>query len=212
MVAAKPASRPAPISKSVPVHELCVRRLPRPGRDVGVHPQWLGLFSSPKVDALDAASSISPLSATLTKNTRGYILQPKCLLVLAAPIGPFTRHPSVFDFQLLALFTLSLEGPALSPVEVSLERPALSTVEVSTFNSPSPDLSYFDFKFLALSVVEGSTFNHFSPMSFRIRTYAKQPPNPCRIRTSKTQDLKPFRIRTYEKNRGGGGGTRPNFG
>ena len=28
-------------------------------------------FSSPNVDAIDAASSISPLYATLTKNTRG---------------------------------------------------------------------------------------------------------------------------------------------
>jgi hypothetical protein len=196
MLVAKPTSRPftlsfegAPISKSVPVSGLCVRSLPGLGRGVGVHPERLGMFNSPNVDALDAASSISPLSATLTKNTRGYILQPKCLLVLAAPIGPFTRHPSVFDFQLLALFTLSLEGPALSAVEVS-------RTEGSTFNSPPPNLSYFNFKL--------STFNHFSPKSLKIRTYAKQPPNPCRIRTSKTQHLKPFRIRTYEKNRGEG--------
>jgi hypothetical protein len=42
MVAAKPTSRPAPISKSVPVSHLCVRRLPRPGRGVSA-------FSSPNL-------------------------------------------------------------------------------------------------------------------------------------------------------------------
>ncbi len=82
------AANPASISKSVPVSDLCVRRLPRPYRGVGVHPERLGVFSSPSlspfnpdpstrnlvsfVDALDAASSLSPLSATLTKNTGGW--------------------------------------------------------------------------------------------------------------------------------------------
>jgi hypothetical protein len=33
-------------------------------------------FSSPDVDAVDAASSVSPLSATLTKNTRGRVSLP----------------------------------------------------------------------------------------------------------------------------------------
>ena len=33
-------------------------------------------FSSPNVDARDAASSVSPLSATLTKNTRGCVSDP----------------------------------------------------------------------------------------------------------------------------------------
>ena len=66
-------SEGAPTSKSVPVpfSVLRARRLPRPGRRVRIHPERLGAFSSPIVDALDAASSLSPLLATLTKNTRG---------------------------------------------------------------------------------------------------------------------------------------------
>jgi hypothetical protein len=62
-----------------------------------------------------------------------------------------------------------------------------------------PNLSPFNFKLLALSVVEGSTFNCFSPISFRIRTYAKSARNPFTMNTSKTQDLKLFRMNTYEK-------------
>jgi hypothetical protein len=48
----------SPASKSIPVSDLCAL--------------CVSAFSSPDVDALDAASSISPLFATLTKNTRGW--------------------------------------------------------------------------------------------------------------------------------------------
>ncbi len=44
-------------------------------------------FSSPNVDAADAASSVSPLSATLTKNTRGWVSVP-----IANPIFQFNRR------------------------------------------------------------------------------------------------------------------------
>ena len=74
-------SEGAPASKSVPIpfSALRARRLPQPGRGVGVHPKRLGAFSSPNVDALDVASTLSPLPAPLlpragakgTKNTRG---------------------------------------------------------------------------------------------------------------------------------------------
>jgi hypothetical protein len=52
----------SPASKSIPVSDLCAL--------------CVSAFSSPDVDALDAASSISPLFATLTKNTPGvgYVL------------------------------------------------------------------------------------------------------------------------------------------
>ena len=85
------AANPTSFSKSVPVFDLCRRRLPRPGRGVGVHLERLGVFTSPNlspfdsnpltrnlasaVGALDAASSISPLIATLTKNTRGGVMR-----------------------------------------------------------------------------------------------------------------------------------------
>ena len=133
------STRPAPIVKSAPVSELCV-----------------SAFSSPNLDALDAASTISPLSATLTKNTGGGGISQ------ASPRNS-NHNPSPFNLKLLSLFTLSLEG--------SLEG----------------------------SVVEGSTFNCFSPISFRIRTYAKPARNPFTMNTSKTQDLKLFRMNTYEK-------------
>ncbi len=105
-----PGPRRAPIPKSLPVSDLCVL--------------CVSVFSSPKlspfksghppshllpfVDALDAASSVSPLSATLTKNTRGGGTS-------QAPAKNSDRIPSVFHFQLLAL----------------------SLVEGSTFNLPT---------------------------------------------------------------------------
>ena len=50
----------APTSKSVPIpfSDLCAL--------------CVSVFSSPNVDALDAASSLSPLFATLTKNNGGW--------------------------------------------------------------------------------------------------------------------------------------------
>ena len=44
-------------------------------------------FSSPNVDARDAESSISPLSATLTKSTRGWVSVP-----IVNPISQFNRR------------------------------------------------------------------------------------------------------------------------
>ncbi len=57
--------RPALPAKSIPVpssSDLCVL--------------CVSAFSSPNVDALDAASSISPMFATLTKNTWGWVSIP----------------------------------------------------------------------------------------------------------------------------------------
>jgi hypothetical protein len=53
-VAEVSAAKDPGLIASAPVSELCV-----------------SVFSSPNLDALDAASSLSPLSATLTKNTGG---------------------------------------------------------------------------------------------------------------------------------------------
>ncbi len=71
---------------SAPVSELRVRRLPRPGRGVS-------RFSSPNLDVLDAASTISPLSATLTKNTRGGGIS-------QASANNSNRNPSPSNFKL----------------------------------------------------------------------------------------------------------------
>ncbi len=168
------AANPASISKSVPVSDLCVRRLPRPGRGVGVHPERLGVFGSPNlspfnsnastrnltsfVDALDAASSISPLSATLTKNTGGWG---------GAPSFSAYSVPSA----LKSIRALPSTDPLNAPRSLS--------------SLP------FDFRL--------STVNLLSPISFRIRTYAKCSRNPFRMNTSKTKDLKPCRINTSIK-------------
>jgi hypothetical protein len=84
-----------------------------------------------------------------------------------------------------------------APVSKSVPVHELCVLCASVFSSPN--LFAFHFKLLALSVVEGSTFHCFSPKSRRIRTYAKQPPNPFTICTSKTKHLKSFRIRTSKK-------------
>jgi hypothetical protein len=108
-------------SNSVPISDRA-RSLPRPGRGVSV-------FGPLNVDALDAASSISPLFATLTENTGGgggYPGRASNLFVF-----------SPFNFKLPALFTLlavsperSLEGSGvegsttlhLSPLESALTK------------------------------------------------------------------------------------------
>ncbi len=67
MLAAKPTS----ISKSVPVSDLCVQVFSSPNLSpFNSNSSTRNLASF--VDALDAVSSLSPLSATLTKNTRGW--------------------------------------------------------------------------------------------------------------------------------------------
>jgi len=65
------AANPASISKSVSVSDLCVSAFSSPNPSpFNPAPSTRNLASF--VDALDATSSISPLSATLTKNTGGW--------------------------------------------------------------------------------------------------------------------------------------------
>ena len=78
-------------SKPVPISELCAFRV--------------SAFSSPNVDALDAASSLSPLFATLTENTRGWGYPRRAS-------HHFAFFP--FHFNLPALFTLLAVSPERS--------------------------------------------------------------------------------------------------
>ena len=132
---------------------------------------------SPFVAILDAASSLSPVFATLTKNTRGGVYSSFSTNSLQSaypdPVGAlkFTRD-------------------ALPPSLISLP---FSKRCLSVFSSPN--LSPFNFKL--------STFNCPSAIPFKIRTYEKRTRNSCRIRTSKTQNLRLFRMNTYEKTGGG---------
>jgi len=68
--------RPTLPAKSIPVPSSC-----------DFCALCVSALSSPNVDALDAASSISPLSATLTKNTRGWVSVP-----IVNPISQFNRR------------------------------------------------------------------------------------------------------------------------
>jgi len=89
-------ARPTLPAKSVPIPsssdlcELCV-----------------SAFSSPNVDTLDAASSISPLSATLTKNTKGGGTS-------QGWAKNSNRNHPVLNSQLPALFTMLAVSPERS--------------------------------------------------------------------------------------------------
>jgi hypothetical protein len=162
-------------------------------------------FSSPNVDALDAASSISPLFATLTENTRG-----------GEPPAPLSFHPErptlnrLLDrcSTILPLFI----GCQLSAVSSTLSRLFVFSPFKFRLSALFALLAVSPERRLEGSGVQGSTAcpegrrrvaPRFSPRprlnSFIIRTYTKHTRNPFRIRTSKTQHLKPFRMNTYKK-------------
>jgi hypothetical protein len=116
----------------------------------------ISAFSSPNVDALDAASSISPLSVTLTKNTRGG--GGGTSQASAKNTNP---DPSLFDFRLLGLFTLRSEG---------------GVVEGSSFNSSSSNsFTIRTYPKPARNPFAMSTSKTKDLKSFRIRTYEKNP-------------------------------------
>jgi hypothetical protein len=115
----------------------------------------ISAFSSPNVDALDAASSISPLSVTLTKNTRGG--GGGTSQASAKNTNP---DPSLFDFRLLGLFTLRSEG---------------GVVEGSSFNSSSSNsFTIRTYPKPARNPFAMSTSKTKDLKSFRIRTYEKK--------------------------------------
>lgn len=93
------ACGPAPISKPLPVSELCVRRLPRPGRGVGVHPGRLGAFSSPNLPPFSFKPSayngftLSPFAATLTDSSQP-IENPTALSPFPATLRGRVKHKS----------------------------------------------------------------------------------------------------------------------
>jgi hypothetical protein len=91
-VAEVSAAKDPGLIASAPVSELCV-----------------SVFSSPNLDALDAASSLSPLSATLTKNTGGWGMPKR---------RQETRNafplPSTLRIQLSTVFLLTALASALA--------------------------------------------------------------------------------------------------
>jgi hypothetical protein len=106
MIAANPTRPPALTSKSVPIPfpDLCAL--------------CVSAFSSLNVDALDAASSISPLFATLTENTGGWGYPGR-----ASNLFVF----SPFNFELPALFTLLAVSPERKPRRERSRRVDLSS-------------------------------------------------------------------------------------
>jgi hypothetical protein len=81
-------------------------------------------FSSPNVDALDAASSISPSSATLTKNTRGGGTS-------QSSEKNSNRNLPALNFQLLVLS--AVEGSAFNRLSPNSRR-----IRTSAKHSPNP--------------------------------------------------------------------------
>jgi|HubBroStandDraft_6_1064221.scaffolds.fasta_scaffold07195_4 hypothetical protein len=137
---------------------------------------------------LDAASSISPLFATLTENTRGWV-------------------SAIVNF-----FAAETESNPAKPGVCSLLRQ--STSERSEAKDPQ-ESKYLAFRPIAsdespvtasaLFLQPATSRQSQITKSCRIRTSAKRARNSRRIRTSKTQDLKPFRMNTYRKTGEGGG-------
>jgi hypothetical protein len=156
MIVANPRPSPSASNRS---HPLPPRKC-HPERSEGSAFRFSSLcalcvsaFSSPNVDALDAASSLSPLSVTLTKNTRGGGTSQSS----AKNSNP---DPSLFDFRLLGLFTLRSEG---------------GVVEGSSFNSSSSNsFTIRTYPKLARNPFAMSTSKTKDLKSFRIRTYEKR--------------------------------------
>ena len=93
-------SSPSPFNLKLPALFTLLAASPeRSLEGSGVDGSTRNLFSS--LDALDAASSISPLFATLTKNTGGWGYPRRASHLFAF---------STFNTKLPALFTLSVEG------------------------------------------------------------------------------------------------------
>ncbi len=94
-VAEVSAAKDPGLIASAPVSELCAL--------------CVSVFSSPNLDALDAASSLSPLSATLTKNTGGWGMPKR---------RQETRNafplPSTLRIQLSTVFLLTALASALA--------------------------------------------------------------------------------------------------
>jgi hypothetical protein len=131
---------------------------------------------------LDAASSISPLFATLTENTGGWVSA--IVNFFAAQTEFIPAKPGVCAFLRQST---SERSEAKDPQELKN-----LVVDPVTSNKSPVTAS-------ALFLPPVTSHQSQVTKSFTIRTSAKRPCNPCRIRTSKTQDLKPFRMNTYRK-------------
>ena len=87
-------------------------------------PHCVSAASSPNVDARDASSSASPLSATLAKNTRGRATS-------QSSEKNSNRNPPVLNFQLLVLS--AVEGSAFNRLSPNSRR-----IRTSAKHTPNP--------------------------------------------------------------------------
>jgi hypothetical protein len=130
---------------------------------------------------LDAASSISPLFATLTENTRGGGYAIVNSFVAQTSVWALLRQPTWQSSE--AKDPQELKNLAVRPVANHESQVAASVLFLPRVTGHQSQIT----------------------KSCRIRTSPKRVRISFGIRTSKTQDLKPFRIRTYKKTPGGGG-------
>jgi hypothetical protein len=137
-------------------------------------PSTLNLFSS--LDALDAASSVSPLPATLTKNTRGGGTS-------HASAKNSNRNPSVLDFQLSTVCPVYAEPRREIRRRVDCFLPISFIIRTYAKRARNP------FR------IRTSKTQHLKP--FRIRTYRKKGRGVARTSLSASSALHSLRVSGY---------------
>jgi hypothetical protein len=125
------------------------------------------------VTFLDAASSVSPLSAALTKNTQGGGIPSSACVFRPGPLQT-ALSGSLPRYLLAASF---LQSSSASPRSLR-EQNLLSSPHPITTHSPE------------------------STIPFKMCSSTKQPRNPFRMRSFKTKDLKLFRMCSFKKTGG----------
>jgi len=187
----------SPTQISLPL--LRARRLPRPGRGIGVHPERLGAFSSLlsssnistfKPSNPQTVPSPSPFPATLTTRVKHKSFA--CHSYKKHPgWGAATFNSFVAQTSVCALLRQSTsEIPEAKELQ---ELKNLAVLPVSSHESP-----------VAAQALSSTSHQSQITKSCKIRTFEKRTRNPLEIRSFTTQDLKPFRIRSYRKTGVGG--------
>jgi hypothetical protein len=198
------------LSPSPRPSSLGARRLPQPGRGIGVHRERLGAFRS-----LPSSFNVKRSTACPEGRREGRrvdSLSPRSphqyhSMGLTFPLFSYSyaffctaKDPNSFHF--ISFRTLCTKHPGwgmpCSAASVHGACPDLIEVLKSTRAPAPPDPSGTSHRpFVYPPCEEGRREPRNAPIPFKIRTYTKSIRNLFRIRTSKTKDLKPCRMNTY---------------
>jgi hypothetical protein len=195
----------SPTQISLPL--LRARRLPLPGRGIGVHPERLGAFSSLlsssnistfKPSNPQTVPSPSPFPATLTTRVKHKPF----------PCHSYKKHPgwgaatfNSFVAQTSVCALLRQSTSEIPEAKELQELKNLAVLPVSSHESP-----------VAAQALSSTSHQSQITKSCKIRTFEKHTRNPFGIGSFKTQDLKPFRMCSYKKTGGGGPSTSSHLG